>query len=219
MAGRPASEGLIPVETLEHHIISPVSPLHTSERASTNSAPLSDPISPPPVPSYDRTRPEDAPMPVSSLLMEKEYPGQPSSNEPQPAFAGQRSMNSAPEKAYTGQPPPNYEQPQPQAYYTPVHPSGYASAVPLHALRQTPAPVDCPACGQREMTRTQAVSGSTTHALAALLCFCCCLGCIPYIISGLKDVDHSCGKCGVKLACWHNSGRVEMFQNGRASAV
>ncbi|KAJ6006117.1 hypothetical protein N7451_004061 [Penicillium sp. IBT 35674x] len=174
MVGRPDSEGLIPVETLEHHIISPISPLNTSERASTNSAPLSDPISPPPLPAYERTRPEDAPMPVSSpQIHEKDYMGQPPS-EPHPAFAGQHPMNSAEEeKTYPGQPAPSYIQPpppgpppqqQPQPYYTPVgQSSNYASAVPLHALRQAPCPVDCPACGQRELTRTQAVSGSTTQ--------------------------------------------------------
>lgn len=50
---------------------------------------------------------------------------------------------------------------------------------------------------------------------AAVLCFCCCLGCIPYLMSSLKDVDHYCGKCGAKLACWHNSGRVEVLQLGQ----
>ena len=49
---------------------------------------------------------------------------------------------------------------------------------------------------------------------AAILCFCCCLGCIPYLMSSLKDVEHSCGKCGAKLATWHNSGRVQVLQNG-----
>ena len=49
---------------------------------------------------------------------------------------------------------------------------------------------------------------------AAILCFCCCLGCVPYLMSSLKDVEHSCGKCGAKLAKWHNSGRVNVLQNG-----
>ncbi|KAJ6102851.1 LPS-induced tumor necrosis factor alpha factor [Penicillium sp. IBT 16267x] len=170
MTGRSDSEGLIPVEPLEHHTISP---LHISERASTNSTPLSAPISPPPLLTDERTRPEDAPMPVSSPQMhDKEYLGQPPPSEPNPEFAGQHPMNSAlEEKAYPGQPVPNYIQPpqpppqqQPQPYYTPFgQSSSYATAVPLHALRQSPCPVDCPACGQRELTRTEAVSGSTTQ--------------------------------------------------------
>ncbi|KAJ5653768.1 hypothetical protein N7490_000771 [Penicillium lividum] len=223
MTGTPDSEGLIPVEA-QH--ISPVSPVHTSERTThSHSPPLSDVTSPHPVPEHEheRTRPEDAPMPVISEpiseMSEKQYAGQPSDNEPHPAFAGQ--MNSASnEKAYPGQPSqPIPDRSQPQAYYTPFGQStNYATAVPLHALQSAPCPVDCPACGQREMTKTLAVSGGTTHAWAAVLCFCCCLGCIPYLISSLKDVEHSCGKCGVKLARWHNSGRVEVFQSERPSA-
>ncbi|KAJ5802711.1 LPS-induced tumor necrosis factor alpha factor [Penicillium pulvis] len=174
MAERPDSEGLIPVETLEHHLISPISPLNSSERASTNSAPLLDPISPPPLPAYERTRPEDAPMPVDTPQTHgKDYIGQ-APSEFQPAFAGQHPMNSVEEeKTYPGQPAPSYIQPpplgpppqqQPQPYYAPAgQSSSYASAVPLHALRQAPCPVDCPACGQRELTRTQPVSGSTTQ--------------------------------------------------------
>ena len=66
-------------------------------------------------------------------------------------------------KAYPGQPAPAQVQ-QPQVYYTPhVHPSGYATATPLHSLQSAPCPVDCPACGQREMTRVEAVTGMTTQ--------------------------------------------------------
>jgi hypothetical protein len=49
-------------------------------------------------------------------------------------------------------------------YYTPYgHPSGYATAVPFHALQSAPCPVDCPACGRREMTRVEPVTGLTTQ--------------------------------------------------------
>lgn len=89
-------------------------------------------------------------------------------------------------------------------------PSGYNTATPLHALQRGTTPVDCPVCGQREMTRVEPRSGNTTHGWAAVLCCCACLGCIPYLMSSLKDVDHHCGKCGVMLATWHNSGRVEV---------
>ncbi|GAB1198440.1 hypothetical protein APSETT444_007759 [Aspergillus pseudonomiae] len=53
----------------------------------------------------------------------------------------------------------------PQPYYHPPagHPSGYNSATPLHALQRGPTPVDCPVCGVREMTRTEAESGNTTQ--------------------------------------------------------
>jgi len=41
---------------------------------------------------------------------------------------------------------------------------------------------------------------------ALLLCFFVGLGCIPYMISGFKDVAHSCGSCGTMLAIWHRGG-------------
>ncbi|KAJ5355900.1 LPS-induced tumor necrosis factor alpha factor [Penicillium concentricum] len=147
---------------------------------------------------------------------EKEYPFQPDSIGQAPAYDA-TSMAAPPEKAYAGQPLTEYPeaQTQPQQFYTPSgHPSGYVTAVPLHAVQSAPCPVDCPVCGKREMTRVEPVSGGTTHGWAAILCFCCCLGCIPYLMSSLKDVEHSCGKCGAKLAKWHNSGRVDVLQNG-----
>ncbi|GFF42245.1 conserved hypothetical protein [Aspergillus lentulus] len=117
--------------------------------------------------------------------------------------------------------PKDYSQQQQQFAHPPApeyyaaapgmgHPSGYNTATPLHALQRGPTPVDCPVCGHREMTRAEAHSGNTTHGWAAVLCCCFCLGCIPYLMSSLKDVDHYCGKCGVMLATWHNSGRVDV---------
>lgn len=38
----------------------------------------------------------------------------------------------------------------------------YQVAVPLRALQQGPAPVDCPVCGVREVTTAEYVSGSYT---------------------------------------------------------
>ncbi|THC88055.1 hypothetical protein EYZ11_012497 [Aspergillus tanneri] len=68
------------------------------------------------------------------------------------------------------QPPTAYMQPpmQPPAQNQGVqpgtaHPSGYNTSSPLHALQRAPAPVDCPVCGQREMTRVEAESGKTTQ--------------------------------------------------------
>ncbi len=39
----------------------------------------------------------------------------------------------------------------------------YQTATPLGSLQQGPAPVDCPVCGVREMTRTEFHSGGTTQ--------------------------------------------------------
>ncbi|KAJ5312808.1 LPS-induced tumor necrosis factor alpha factor [Penicillium antarcticum] len=141
---------------------------------------------------------------------EKQYPHQPDSIGQAPDY----DAVTGHEKAYAGQPLPQQGPPQPNQYYTPYgHPSGYATAVPLHGVQSAPCPVDCPVCGEREMTRINPISGGTTHGWAAILCFCCCLGCIPYLMSSLKDVEHSCGKCNAKLAVWHNSGRVQVLQN------
>ncbi|KAH7410853.1 LITAF-like zinc ribbon domain-containing protein [Cadophora sp. MPI-SDFR-AT-0126] len=93
----------------------------------------------------------------------------------------------------------------------PANTGKYQMATPLASLQQGPAPVDCPVCGVREMTRTEFVSGGTTH-LSALLCCCClCLGCIPYLASWFKDCEHKCGSCGALLAVWHRSGRTEVM--------
>ena len=48
---------------------------------------------------------------------------------------------------------------------------------------------------------------------AALACVFACLGCVPYLITGLKDVQHKCGRCGVLLAEWHKSGRTVVLQH------
>ncbi|KAJ5528795.1 hypothetical protein N7527_002188 [Penicillium freii] len=104
---------------------------------------------------------------------EKQYPHQPDSIGQTPAYDAS-SMTAPPEKAYPGQPLPQYSQAQaqaqaqlqghPQQYYTPsAHPSGYATVVPLHCVQSAPCPVDCPVCGEREMTSVEPVSGGTTQ--------------------------------------------------------
>ncbi|KAH8597874.1 LITAF-like zinc ribbon domain-containing protein [Bisporella sp. PMI_857] len=87
----------------------------------------------------------------------------------------------------------------------------YAYATPLASLTQGPAPVDCPSCGVRELTRQEFESGGTTHLMALLFCCVACLGCVPYIATWFKDVRHLCGRCGVHLATWHKSGHVELM--------
>ena len=86
----------------------------------------------------------------------------------------------------------------------------YKNLMPLQALSSSSAPVECPACGARSLTMVQSITGNTTHAWALGVCLLTCLGCIPYCISGTKDVDHKCGNCGVTLATWHRSGRTEV---------
>jgi hypothetical protein len=44
--------------------------------------------------------------------------------------------------------------------------NNYQIATPLASLQQDPAPVDCPICGVREMTRTEFVNGGTTQYVA-----------------------------------------------------
>jgi len=105
------------------------------------------------------------------------------------------------------------QQPQPQMQQG-QKPTQYQSATPLGSLQQGAAPVDCPVCGVRELTRTEFVSGGTTHLSALLLCCCLCLGCIPYLATWFKDVEHKCGHCGALLAVWHRSGRTEVMQHG-----
>ncbi|KAJ5370569.1 LPS-induced tumor necrosis factor alpha factor, partial [Penicillium cataractarum] len=231
---RPDSEGLIPVE--HHHTSPPVSPLPSPLVAGAAHQPQDTiaPISPEPtgitplspsseqsgtlLPTYEKSRQEhEAPIPVHNppTAPEKAYNGQPVEQAQGSYFNHAPAQYPSEVKAYPGQPGPQQMQqhPQQQMYYTPYgHPSGYATAVPLHALQSAPCPVDCPACGRREMTRVEPITGLTTHGWAAVLCFCCCLGCIPYLMSSLKDVDHYCGGCGTKLACWHNSGRIQVFQ-------
>ncbi|KAE8423929.1 LITAF-like zinc ribbon domain-containing protein [Aspergillus pseudocaelatus] len=135
------------------------------------------------------------------------YEQQPQFYQPQPI---------APPNAHVQSPvhdPNMMAAPQPYVHPAGGHPSGYNAATPLHALQRGPTPVDCPICGVREMTRTEAESGNTTHGWAAVICCCFCLGCIPYLMSSLKDYNHYCGQCGTMLATWHNSGRVEVHQN------
>ena len=54
-------------------------------------------------------------------------------------------------------PPQDY----PQQFIAPKN--NYQNATPLASLQQGPAPVDCPVCNVREMTRTEYVSGGTTQ--------------------------------------------------------
>jgi len=156
----------------------------------------------------------------------------------QPAPPGQVFQGQAPLEVSTGQAPPGqvmyYAAPMagsqqqgypPQAVAMPVMvqqpvqmqqttTQQYQIAVPLASLNQGSAPVDCPACHQRAMTNISHEVGGTTHAWAALLCFFLLLGCIPYMMTEMKDVAHRCSKCGALLATWHRSGRTIVHLHG-----
>jgi hypothetical protein len=100
------------------------------------------------------------PTPINGHT-EKQYPHQPDSIGQAPDYD---TVTGPHEKAYAGQPLPQQGPPQPNQYYTPNgHPSGYATAVPLHSVQSAPCPVDCPVCGQREMTSINPISGGTTQ--------------------------------------------------------
>jgi lipopolysaccharide-induced tumor necrosis factor-alpha factor len=69
----------------------------------------------------------------------------------------QPAMQPIQEKNYPQQGLP--EQPMAQQ---PMPANNFASATPLVSLQQGPAPVDCPVCRVRQMTRVEFVSGGTT---------------------------------------------------------
>ncbi|KAE9368135.1 hypothetical protein N431DRAFT_429332 [Stipitochalara longipes BDJ] len=128
--------------------------------------------------------------------------------EQQPHYgAEQPGMQPIQEKQYQQQAIPQQQQ-MPQQ---PLPQNNFASATPLVSLQQGPAPVDCPMCRVRQMTRVEFVSGGTTHLVALLCCLGLCCGCIPYLTTWFKDVEHKCGNCGALLAVWHRSGRTEVI--------
>ncbi|KUJ23058.1 uncharacterized protein LY89DRAFT_679875 [Mollisia scopiformis] len=73
-------------------------------------------------------------------------------NGPQPSYPQQTYQQ--PQQSYPPQDAPKQGVPQNNAPR-----NNYQMATPLASLQQGPAPVDCPICGVREMTRTEFVSG------------------------------------------------------------
>ncbi|ERF70700.1 hypothetical protein EPUS_02566 [Endocarpon pusillum Z07020] len=93
--------------------------------------------------------------------------------------------------------------------------SQFKTATAIPNLGMGPAPVDCPSCGKRGMTRVSYQAGNTTHIWAGItFCFTLCLCFIPYLMNSLKDVQHHCSNCGVLLATWHKSGAVDVHMHG-----
>ncbi|KAE8453471.1 hypothetical protein EG329_010332 [Mollisiaceae sp. DMI_Dod_QoI] len=77
------------------------------------------------------------------------------------------------------QPQQTYQQAPPQQYYhqtasqqgfpqSNASKNNYQIATPLASLQQGPAPVDCPVCGVREMTRTEFFVGDSVLLLPLL---------------------------------------------------
>jgi hypothetical protein len=91
----------------------------------------------------------------------------------QPQFAYQQPQG-APEmhqQAVYGQPPPQQQQYQQQPMQIQLivqntNDSQYKTAVPIPNLGMGSAPVDCPSCGKRCMTRLEYVVGNTTQYAA-----------------------------------------------------
>jgi predicted RNA-binding Zn-ribbon protein involved in translation (DUF1610 family) len=104
---------------------------------------------------------------------------------------------------------PQYMQPQQQQQQQQQQ-SKYLSAVPLAGLTIGSAPVDCPSCGKREVTRTTAKTGQETHIWALVTCLLTCCGCLIYLFDFTKDVEHRCGNCGVLLATWQRRGGTQV---------
>jgi hypothetical protein len=96
------------------------------------------------------------------------YPQPPVGAYPQPP-AG--AYPQPPVGAYPQPPAGVYYQPPAGAYYQPAPPQAqpmgapqtYYTALPIIALSQGPAPVDCPVCRKRALTRIEFQAGNTTQ--------------------------------------------------------
>ncbi|KAL6236684.1 hypothetical protein BDW75DRAFT_239044 [Aspergillus navahoensis] len=105
------------------------------------------------------------PAPVAQQGMQHPHsPGAPAPEiqvQAMPAQQHGTAYPAGPDPAPQMYPPQSYAPAQPQ-------PSQYPTAIPLHGLQRTPQVVDCPACGQREMTRAEAVNGNSTQYVYCL---------------------------------------------------
>ncbi|XP_070495352.1 lipopolysaccharide-induced tumor necrosis factor-alpha factor homolog [Chironomus tepperi] len=74
---------------------------------------------------------------------------------------------------------------------------------------ENPIAMTCPGCRNQIVTKVSHENNVINHSIALGLClfgfWCCC--CIPYCIDSIKDVNHSCSKCGVFLGKYRR-GRV-----------
>lgn len=104
----------------------------------------------------------------------------------------------------------------------------FETFTPISNLSRFPAPVECSACNQRDVTLTSYKLGHITRYFPSnretwktrLICFSAqALGTgvvtwffwwMPYCVSSTKDVRHKCSNCGTHLATWHRSGHTEV---------
>jgi len=85
-------------------------------------------------------------------------------------------------------------------------------STPYRSLQSITQPVWCGRCQKQVQTVTTFEPGSLTHLVAlALYCFTGCLCWIPYVVSGMQDVVHSCPSCQTRIAVFHRSGRTEVL--------
>ncbi|KAF8542424.1 LITAF-like zinc ribbon domain-containing protein [Trichophaea hybrida] len=87
----------------------------------------------------------------------------------------------------------------------------HGTAVPLASLSKSSVPIDCPNCRVRAVTAMSYQSGNHTHMWAVVFTFLLLAPCIPYLVKSFKDVQHTCGNCGVPVAVWRQSGGVEIL--------
>ncbi|KAF2760978.1 hypothetical protein EJ05DRAFT_248408 [Pseudovirgaria hyperparasitica] len=165
-----------------------------------------DPNSPPPQ-GQPYAPPQGYP---AQSPMQHQQTGQPQYFQQQPQHTGQYA-GSPPAGQFAGSPAPQAHTPGAQSQMMQgTEQRQFQNVTPIASLGRGPAPVDCPACGQRAMSSINYEVGNSTHAWALALCCLVCLGCIPYLMNSLKDVQHKCGRCGVLLATWHRSGSTEV---------
>lgn len=103
-------------------------------------------------------------QPMSPQQQPMMPPQQPMSPQPQGETKPEGSYYAGPQHPGMGQ--QQASQPQvvvlTQGQQPPPQPSQYHTATPLPNLGEGSAPVDCPSCRTRALTRTQYVSGNTT---------------------------------------------------------
>lgn len=110
-----------------------------------------------PYSSAPRETIESQPTGMESISPPTYVNAQGGGNEKSAAYGAHQQPYAEPQQGYPQQ-QPNIQQ------HTPAQPkNNYQMATPLASLQQSPAPVDCPACGVREMTNTSYASGGTTQ--------------------------------------------------------
>ncbi|RXW15342.1 hypothetical protein EST38_g10515 [Candolleomyces aberdarensis] len=82
---------------------------------------------------------------------------------------------------------------------------------PLALMGPGTTSVVCPHCKEHMMTSITYKVGNFTHLIGIAFCMTTLMPCIPYLIDPVKDVRHSCSKCGVLLATYRRgAGTVEV---------